>query len=698
MKKSLYLLCGMLLTLLFAGTDQSFAQLPLNQFKALNDSAYQAVPEYKSGNNYQKDAILFMDMVADTHPYYIKPERRTEWFAKKAALLEQCKDLESDEAFADALIATLGQLHDKHTDIATVKRIQEGRKAVNEKGTEDAVEEIDMTQVMSPHDSFYDYKLFPEESICYLQFNKCMNAPDYPFSQFLDDMFAKMEESHIKTLVVDAQYNSGGSSQLCDQLLEHLYSVDKMKNFTTYLRFSDLMAAYNPRIAQVKKNWEGDGHTDELYQMPAAKIPNDYQQPKLYEGQVVFVMGQKTFSSAGMLMTLARDNHIGTIIGSNSNFPPSHYGEVLPYRLPNTGVLGSISCKFFARPDTATVDDTFMAPDYEIDLNDKAATWQFIVQHFSADSNIACSPKQQTDEIKILVEIRPEVNYVTHLYTLAELGFSDPVYTAKYGHTLPGAAIDTLQKYKEYLTFGQGENGPLSWFFFMVAQEKFADSDALKTIMDSYREEALRLGVPADEMAIPTAIANVFVENYDHYLREVYPQAKADMEERRQMLSRKMQEQSFVKDWERVTGYKWNRGDYHWLLYRAGQNGPSYNNLNDSTNTVWYNQDIDYQLAMFSHEFGIFLMQDSIDPIVEEMKVYTRKLDSDRDLTYVPWSAFESLACWYNCKIAGRKTADYQAFGEADVKTFCQIFDRLSKDGISNPAELYRKGIIEYLK
>jgi hypothetical protein len=83
---------------------------------------------------------------------------------------------------------------------------------------------------------------------------------------------------------------------------------------------------------------------------------------------------------------------------------------------------------------------------------------------------------------------------------------------------------------------------------------------------------------------------------------------------------------------------------------------------------------------------------------VEEMKVYTRKLDSDHDLTYVPWSAFESMACWYNCKIAGRKTADYHAFGEADVQTFCEIFDRLSNDGISNPAELYRKGVKEYLK
>ena len=353
----------MLLTLLLASASQCLGQLPLNQFKPLSDSAYQAVPEYQSGNKYQKDAILFMDMVADTHPYYIKPERRTEWFAKKAAMLEQCKDMETDEAFADALIALLGPLRDKHTDIATVKRMQEGRKAGSEKGAADAVEAIDMTQVMSPHNSFYDYRFFNEESICYLQFNRCMNASDYPFDKFLNDMFAKMEEEHIKTLVVDAQYNGGGSSQLCGQLLEHLYPIDKLKDFTTYLRFSDLMAMYNPGFAQVKKNWEDDGHKDELYQMPAAKMPADYQQPKLYEGQVVFV-----------------------IIGTNSTFPPSHYGEILPYKLPNTDVLGSISCKFFARPDAATVDDAFLTPDYEVDLSDKAATWQFIVQHFSATS------------------------------------------------------------------------------------------------------------------------------------------------------------------------------------------------------------------------------------------------------------------------------------------------------------------------
>ena len=306
---------------------------------------------------------------------------------------------------------------------------------------------------------------------------------------------------------------------------------------------------------------------------------------------------------------------------------------------------------------------------------------------------------KQADDAQILFEIRPEVNYVTHLYTLAGLGFSDDDYIAKYGNTLPKAAVDTLQKYKDYLTFGQGEGGMLAGtFFFMVSAETFANADSLQTVMDKYQEMAKSYNSPDDIMNIANAIAKVYVDNYDNYLKTVYPQAKKDMEERQNQLSQHMKDNSFVKDWERVTGYQWHRGDYHWLLYRAGAKGPSYNNLNENTNTVYYNQSLDFQLAMFSHEFGIFLMQDSIDPIVEEMKIKVHSMNTEKDLTYVPWSAFESLACWYNCKIAGQETEDYRNFGEADVKTFCQIFDRLSATGITDPAELYRKGIMEYLK
>ena len=372
------------LILLIAGWQATAQAQDWSQYKALNDSAYQTTADYQAGNKYQKDAILFMDMVADTHPYYIKAERRAEWFAKKPALIKKCKTIETDEDFADALNEVLGKLKDKHTSVTTKKQYQEALIAERKKLKESGITSFapDREHIMRPHATVYDYQMFPEPSICYLQFNKCAENQADPFAAFLNRMFAEMKEGNIKTLVVDVQYNNGGSDRYWNMLIEHLYPIRKIKPFTAYLRFSDFMTAYYPNVEAMKKDWEREGHKDELFQQPAGNIPAGYEQPKLYEGQVVFVMGTKTFSSAGNLITIARDNHIGTIIGTTSTFGPSHYGNVLPFRLPNTDVYGSISSQFFVRPDESKSDELFMQPDIEVNLDNKDAAWQFIIEKY----------------------------------------------------------------------------------------------------------------------------------------------------------------------------------------------------------------------------------------------------------------------------------------------------------------------------
>ena len=135
--------------------------------------------------------------------------------------------------------------------------------------------------------------------------------------------------------------------------------------------------------------------------------------------------------------------------------------------------------------------------------------------------NCGNQSSKQGGDVQVLFDIRPEVNYVTHLYTLAGLGFSDEEYTAKYGHTLPKAAVDTLQKYKDCLTFGQGEGGMLSGtFFFMVSAETFANADSLQKVMDKYQELAKSYNSPDEIMNVANAIAKVYVDNYDRYLKD----------------------------------------------------------------------------------------------------------------------------------------------------------------------------------
>ena len=357
-----------------------------SQLKVLSDSAYQTNTMYQSYNKYQKDAILFMDLVADTHPYYVKPERREEWYAKKTALLERCKSIGTDEELADALNEVLGKLKDKHTCVTTKLQLREATLEERKKLTEAGITSFvpDREHIMRPHASVYDYQLFPEHSICYLQFNKCANNSADPFSSFLDRMFAEMKETGIKTLVVDVQYNGGGNDYYCSMLLEHLYPFDKLKAFTAYSRLSPFMTEFFPNAIEIKRNWEKEGHGNELYQEPANNL-GDYQQPKLFEGQIVFVMGPRTFSSAGILLTLARDNHFGTIIGTTSTFGPSHYGHTLPFRLPNTTVYGNISFQYFERPDKSKSDEPYMQPDVEVNLDDKDASWDYIIKKYGVN-------------------------------------------------------------------------------------------------------------------------------------------------------------------------------------------------------------------------------------------------------------------------------------------------------------------------
>lgn len=351
-----------------------------SQYKLLPDSAYAADADYRQGNKYQRDAILFVDMLADTHPYYIKPERRDQLMTKRKLLLQKCAVCKSDTAFTSLLHGILGKLRDKHTDLIDTLTFAEKRRQAAQPKKE--TPDTNANPLFSRHDAPFDYTMLHDESVCYMQFNQCADArtvgdPRLPrFDTFLEEMFHAIDSLHIQTLVVDVRYNSGGRSMLCDELLSYLHPLHKLKHFRPYMRFSRLLASFNPRIAIARQAWEAEGHADELYPMPVGPLPE--LDRRIYNGKVVFIQGPATYSSAGILLTMARDNNIGVIVGSasTSTFSPSHYGEVLPYRLPNTGVIGSVSCKYFERPDTTRTDDDTLEPTMPIDLQDKDALWQ----------------------------------------------------------------------------------------------------------------------------------------------------------------------------------------------------------------------------------------------------------------------------------------------------------------------------------
>ena len=101
-----------------------------------------------------------------------------------------------------------------------------------------------------------------------------------------------------------------------------------------------------------------------------------------------------------LLLTTARDNYIGSIVGERSGGRPSHYGDVLYCTLPNTGTITTVSHKIFRRPTYGTVEDAeYLYPDLEIDLNDphRELVWEF-VESSTRKANVTKSDKQQEDD------------------------------------------------------------------------------------------------------------------------------------------------------------------------------------------------------------------------------------------------------------------------------------------------------------
>jgi len=225
------------------------------------------------------------------------------------------------------------------------------------------------------------YEVYPENGICYLQFSSCIDKntlrfqfqargfngmteeefeekiKDIPqFDMFLEEVFDTIKKLDIQTLVVDARSNSGGNSMLCDQLLSWLKPVDEIKSFDSQKRISKLMETNYPNAV------------GNLFTM-------NTDADKVFKGNVYFIQDNDTFSSAAMLIVMATDNNIGTVIGEAGSYRPCNFGDLLSYELPNTHVKGGVSHAYFMRPDKDACGENSLIPTIHIQR-----TWQDFIE------------------------------------------------------------------------------------------------------------------------------------------------------------------------------------------------------------------------------------------------------------------------------------------------------------------------------
>lgn len=425
--------------------------------------------DYTKGNEYQRDFLLFMDMLQKTHPAFEKdaPLNMKKELKQGYERFGKCRSLQS---FAVQLQQIAARLHDEHTAVYYTQKekllfpaylyaddtdyylisVQRGLEpCLGKRITK--VNGRDMKDVCDRFRQFYStnneagfskqfakqsyyfspwfemglceadstitftfsdettLRLFPwgvnfkdwsplqvtpspvvvirqqggkmpftyqilEGGICYLLFDECADREDYRqkympqvagndmmlarleqqlkripvFTEFLDSMFRDMKQRDARTLVVDVRRNSGGNSVLCNELLSRLKS--SIANYSTYPRPSALATEFYQAIGK---------DPSVLSNSYPTSIMQGKEHP--FDGDVIWIQGKETFSSAGMLITMAVDNNIGKVIGEPASFAPTHYGDLIYWSLPNTQTNGQVSHKYFVRPDKKRGDEIPLA-------------------------------------------------------------------------------------------------------------------------------------------------------------------------------------------------------------------------------------------------------------------------------------------------------------------------------------------------
>ena len=506
MKNKLFALLGLIILLLLA---KSYAQ---QSNIIYTDSMVMNSKQYLKGNDYQKDFLLFLNMLENTHPAFAMENPPLDIQKIRKVGYKKLKKFNDSEKFALYLESIVSQLHDGHTYIYCnypsdtifpmafkylngeffIQGVEEGndefigKKILTINGfdmydvmmsfgsllscdndiflierfncitkffwedskynTQEALtvtcddgnslnlnylsakeinwKWVETKPLQSPYQKTqmpFRYEVYPENSICYLQFSSCMDKntlryqfqargfngmteeefeeriKDIPqFDMFLQEVFDTIQKLDIQTFVVDARSNGGGNSMLCDQLLSWLKYGEEIKTFDSQKRISKLMETNYPEVVKMIKDYEGDKFEygmivdefpEESNTISSSLFKMNTDVDKVFKGNVYFIQDNGTFSSAAILIVMATDNNIGTVIGEAGSYRPCNFGDVLSYELPNTHVKGGVSHAYFMRPDKDACGDNSLIPTIHIQrtwsdyIEGNDPWWQWILEN-----------------------------------------------------------------------------------------------------------------------------------------------------------------------------------------------------------------------------------------------------------------------------------------------------------------------------
>lgn len=187
------------------------------------------------------------------------------------------------------------------------------------------------------------------------------------FKDSLKATFHDIRSRNIQTMIVDLRDNGGGDSRLSDHFLSYVTRKPYRLQASLTTRVSRPLKQYN-RLKDLpwysKFGWllipPGISWTSNI------KSTTHHKSEPFFDGDVVYLIGNGTFSAANILANAVKDFRLGLLVGESTAEPCNEYSDMLNFMLPNTRLVARSSLKYYVRANGDKNNKEGVAPDFLI--------------------------------------------------------------------------------------------------------------------------------------------------------------------------------------------------------------------------------------------------------------------------------------------------------------------------------------------
>lgn len=190
---------------------------------------------------------------------------------------------------------------------------------------------------------------FLDDGVAYLN----ARTFDYDLEKYktiLADAFTRIKSAGADKLIIDLRENGGGNSRLGNALID-MFNTKPYRTFANKWKRSVLFAetVKSDRLLYTGAEKYIAARPGEIL-ISGPEIINPSANPFRFSGLVYILSGERTFSSGLMFLGLVKYNGLAKIFGEETNEPACHFGEVMRFKLPHSGLRTAVSVKSWVLP------------------------------------------------------------------------------------------------------------------------------------------------------------------------------------------------------------------------------------------------------------------------------------------------------------------------------------------------------------